>query len=75
MHRAFIVSLALAICLPSQADAAASSSVPASHLMKTKKPVHKSTGPKKRTNFSSAKLNCKPGKMTRADVIRCGYDF
>ena len=78
MHRALIVSLALAICLPSQAGIAGDSSPrygSASYLTTTRKPVTKPRAANKRTNFGPARLNCKPETMTWGDLVRCGYDY
>ena len=76
MHRALIVSLALAICLPSTAGIAASSSpgYGSPSYLTTTKPLPKPRAGK-RTNFGPARLNCKPGTITAGDLIRCGYDY
>jgi hypothetical protein len=74
MHRALLLSVALAICLPASTGTAASSWYgDPSYSLAVKKPVvRKKT---KRTNVRPARLNCHPATMTAADAIRCGYDY
>jgi hypothetical protein len=74
MHRALIVFLALAICLPSRAGIAATNYPPDSSPTSAKKPAPKIKAAQKKQNFAPAG-SCNRATIDWGDYIRCGYDY